>query len=269
MRSLLTIFATAGVLTTGGSVDSLRPDTLAAFNRYVQMTEARIQREISGASPFLWIDRQPPAERSKLGARLERGEIISARLETRDRNASIDARGALIHHWVGTIFLPGARLEQVRAVVQNYDQYPRWFGPLIQRAKVTSRSGQQFQVAMRTQMRKVLTVTVDADYAITYQSVSPTTLHVRSLASNIHLVDSPCAQNEQRTPAEQTFGFLWRLNTYCSFSETRAGTYEQCESVSLTRDIPFGFGTIVRPLVSGIPRETIEFTLSKVREQLR
>ena len=32
--------------------------TLAAFERYVSLTEARMAGEMSGASPFLWIDRQ-------------------------------------------------------------------------------------------------------------------------------------------------------------------------------------------------------------------
>jgi hypothetical protein len=119
---------------------------------------------------------------------------------------------------------------------------------------------------MRTEMRKVVTVTVDADYAIDYQTISDTAFHVRSIATSIHIVDSPGALSERRTPAEQTFGFLWRLNTYCSFREVPAGTIEQCESISLTRDVPFGLGPIVRSLVSGIPRETLEFTLGQVRK---
>ena len=35
--------------------------------------------------------------------------------------------------------------------------------------------------------------------------------------------------------------------------------------MSLTRDLPFGLGWIVRPFVTGVPRETLEFTLSSVR----
>jgi hypothetical protein len=266
-RTALTILATAGVLSAGEPpVDSLKTETLGAFEKYVRLTEARLQRELTGASPLLWIDRQPGAERTRLVARLERGEIVSTRLETRDQGKGIDARGGLIHHWIGTVFLPGTKLDQVRAVVQDYDRYPQWFGPLILRARITSRSGSNFTVAMRTEMRKMLTVTVDADYAITYQPVGSSGFHVRSLANNIHIVDSPGSASERRTPAEQTFGFLWRLNTYCSFSEMRSGTYEQCESISLTRDIPFGLGPIVRPLVSGIPRETLDFTLGQVRK---
>jgi len=38
----------------------LHPQAAAAFDRYVSLTEARLDRETSGTSPFLWIDQLPP-----------------------------------------------------------------------------------------------------------------------------------------------------------------------------------------------------------------
>jgi hypothetical protein len=268
LKILVAIAATSLLSMPAAVPGGLRPETLRAFERYVRLTEARMQQETTGASPLLWLDRQPAGDRAANVARLDRGEVISTRLETRDGGARINADGGLIHHWVGTVFLPGAKLDRVKGIVQNYARYPEWFSPLVRRATVTSRTGDHFRVAMRTEMRKVLTVTVDADYLIDYRPVGTHGLHVRSLATALHLVDSPGTADERRTPADQTFGFLWRLNTYCTFSEIPRGTYEQCESLSLTRDIPFGLGPVVRPLVSGIPRETLEFTLGQVRKQL-
>jgi len=262
----LVALTAATIVSVSAVPDNVRPEAARAFDRYVQLTEMRLEGEINGTSPLLWIDRQPAAVRSSLLTSLDRGEVVSARLQTRDGNKSINADGALIHHWVGTVLLPGVRLDRVRPVVQDYNRYAEWFGPLIQRARVMSRAGDHFQVAMRTEMRKILTVTVDADYSIDYRPIGTNALFVRSLAKAIHMVDSPGTASERRTPADQTFGFLWRLNTYCAFKEVAAGTYEQCESVSLTRDVPFGLGPIVRPLVSGIPRETLEFTLGQVRK---
>jgi hypothetical protein len=45
----------------------LKPATLAAFDKYVKLTEARMADEIHGTSPFLWIDRQPEADRNRYG----------------------------------------------------------------------------------------------------------------------------------------------------------------------------------------------------------
>ena len=43
----------------------------------------------------------------------------------------------------------------------------------------------------------------------------------------------------------------------------------QCESISLTRGIPFGFGLIVKPFVTSIPRETLAFALETTRNTLK
>jgi hypothetical protein len=266
---MLANVAAAGILAAGTPLDGeLQPATLAAFDRYVALTEARISKEVGGASPFLWINQQPEPRRSTLLAELNRGGIISEPLRTRDGKKEIDANGALIHHWVGTVLLPGVKLTRVRPFVENYERYPALFSPTIQRAKILNRSGDQFLVQMRTYMKKVVTVVIDADYRIDYRQVGSSRLHTKSVASNLFLVDSAGEPAEKRTPVAQTVGWLWRLNNYCSFEETSDGTIEQCESISLTRGYPFGTGWFIKPFVNSIPRETMEFTLGKVRSEV-
>ena len=63
-------------------------------------------------------------------------------------------------------------------------------------------------------------------------------------------------------------GYLWRLNSYWRFEERDGGVYLECESVSLTRDIPFGLGWAVGPFVTSLPRESLEFTLDTTRKTL-
>jgi len=41
--------------------------------------------------------------------------------------------------------------------------------------------------------------------------------------------------------------------------------YVQSEAASLTRDIPTGLGWLVSPFVTGIPKETLVFTLEATR----
>jgi hypothetical protein len=243
----------------------LKPATLAAFDRYVSLTEARMAGEMSGASPFLWIDRQvDPGRRAILG-RLKLGEVESARLETRDDKAKISAPDGLIHHWIGTVLIPGARLDRVMAFVKDYPRYPKHFAPMIQRARVIRQTGDHFDVTMRTWSKKGLTVVLDADYGVDYRALGPRSVVTKSVASNIQEVDDAGKPNETRTPAEKGKGYLWRLNTYCWFDERAEGVFEQCESISLTRDIPTGLGWLIRPFITGIPRDTLDFTLSRVR----
>jgi hypothetical protein len=42
----------------------------------------------------------------------------------------------------------------------------------------------------------------------------------------------------------------------------------QCEAISLTRDVPQGFGWAVKPFVEEIPRESLRFTLEATRTAL-
>jgi hypothetical protein len=61
---------------------------------------------------------------------------------------------------------------------------------------------------------------------------------------------------------------MWNLNTYWRFLERDGGTYIQCESLTLTRDVPFALAWIVRPIVTQMPKESLTFTLAKAREAL-
>jgi hypothetical protein len=42
----------------------------------------------------------------------------------------------------------------------------------------------------------------------------------------------------------------------------------ECESISLTRDIPFGLGWIVKPFVTSLPKDSLAFTLETTRKTL-
>lgn len=247
---------------------ALEPKTLAAFERYVTATEARMAAELDGRQPFLWVNRLPANVKADAMARLKRGEVIAERLETRDaKGRKVEADGGMIHHWIGTVLMPGVSLAKAQAVVQRYDQYPRILGPTVQRATILQRTGDEFLVQMRTSVKKVITVVMDADYRISYRTMGTSKVYTKSVAEKLFEVKSAGERDESRIPGDKSDGFLWRLNTYCSFEEIPAGTIEQCESMSLTRGIPFGLGFIVGPFVNSIPRETLEFTLSRVRDE--
>jgi hypothetical protein len=246
----------------------LKPATLAAFERYVQLTEARMAGEVAGTSPFLWIDRQADKDRTRLAVDLAAGHVVVDRLETRDHGEEVLVPDGLVHHWVGTVLLPGVPLARVIAFVRDYPGYPAAFSPMIRSARVIARSENHFDVAMRTETHKVVTVVIDADYAIDYQPVGLSRVWTKSVATNVMEVESAGAPSEHARPAEQGRGYLWRLNNYCSFETRPEGTYEQCESISLSRALPFGIGWMVAPFVTSVPREALEFTLGRVRSAL-
>jgi hypothetical protein len=246
----------------------LRPSTVAAYDRYAALTEARLVGERAGTAPFLWVDRQPPAARDRLMARLRAGEIIVESLETRDQTRAIDVPDGLLHHWIGTVWMPGVSLNRLVAFVQDYDRYPEFFAPMIVRSRVLSREGDRFVVSMRTSVKKVITVVMDGDYTIEYHRLGTNRHWTTNVVTNLHQVNDAGTAAERRVPGDQASGYLWRFRMYCAFEERPDGSIEQCESITLTRPIPFALGWLVRPFVTGIPRDTIAFTLGQVRGAL-
>ena len=263
VRTVAVMILALIVLTLPVGARELKPATLAAFEKYVKLTEARMAGEVKGDKPFLWVDRQ--AEAAQLYARLKRGEVLAHRLETREGSTEVKIDDGMIHHWVGTILMPGATLDKVMAFVKDYGNYSKYFAPTIVRSRVISQTPDRFEVSMRTATKKVITVVIDADYVIEYRPIGEDRVYTRSAAKNLFEVGEAGTPQERRTPAEQGRGYLWRLNNYCSFEQRPEGTYEQCESISLTTEVPWLLRFIVTPFVTSVPRETLEFTLGRVR----
>jgi hypothetical protein len=87
-------------------------------------------------------------------------------------------------------------------------------------------------------------------------------------STRIAEVEQAGTPRETEKPVDTGGGFMWRFNTYWRFLERDGGTYIQCESITLSRDIPYALRWIVGPFVTSIPRESLTGTLEKVRKTL-
>jgi len=239
----------------------LQPATVAAFERYIRLTEVRIDQELNGQRPFLWVDSLSADDRRDADARLARGEVVVTRMETRDASKSIGIPDGLCHHWLGTVFISGAGLDRVKALMQSYDQYQEIYRPAVRASRLVSRDGDHFRVYLQLFMNKVVSVVLNTEYDVRYLAKTPKQMQVRSATTRIAEVTDPDTARPQEKPVGHDNGFLWRFNNYCAIEERAGGTYVQCESLSLSRGIPTGLGWLVGPFVTSIPKDTLEFTL--------
>jgi hypothetical protein len=243
----------------------LKPEAVLAFERYVQLTEQRMQTELPPNGAFLRVDSLPEARRSETYTRLQRGEVIMGRLETRDSAGHIRTPSALIHHWVGTIFIPGASLQQVLTLVRDYDHDQEYYKPEVAKSTTLEHTGDDFKVYLRLTRKKIITVVFDTEHEVHYEQVDATRALSHSYSTRIVEVEHPGEPGESQMPLGQDHGFLWRLYSYWRFSETRQGVYVQCEAISLTRDVPTGLDWLIGPFIESIPKESLEFTLQSTR----
>jgi hypothetical protein len=243
----------------------LKPEAVRAFDRYVQLTERRMQTELQPGAAFLWVDSLPEARRNGVYAQLQHGEVVSARMETRDPSDHLRTPGALIHHWVGTVFLPGASVQQVLALLEDYDHHAMYFGPEVAKSKTLEHTGDDFKVYLRLTRKKIVTVVLDSEYEVHYEQLGAGRAQSRSYSTRIAEVEHAGDPREVQLKPGDDHGFLWRLHSYWRFFETGRGVYVQCEAVSLTRDIPTGLGWLIAPFIESIPKESLEFTLRSTR----
>jgi len=245
----------------------LKPETNAAFNRYVQVTEERMQNEVRAGS-FLWADGLAGGQRKEVYERLKRGEVVTQRLETLDGGAAIPVSGGLIHHWTGVVFIPGTSLAKTLKLLQAYDEHARIYAPRVVRSKLLEHSGDDFKFSLRLQETNVVTVILDTRYDVHYVRMDAARASSNSYSTRMAEVENAGQADEREKPVGRDDGYLWRLNSYWRFWERDGGVYVQLEAISLTRDIPEGLGWLVRPFVTTIPKESLVFTLSRTREAL-
>lgn len=244
----------------------LEPQTLDAFNRYVQATEARIDKELTRPGAFLYIEGLAEPKRTETLASIRSGNIFMAPLQTQDASGSaIEAPDGLIHHWIGAVFIPGATLRQILDLVQDYDHHQDVYKPEVVRSKLIHHEGNNYQIYYRLVKKKIITITLNTNHDVQYFPVDVTHCRSRSVATRIAEVVDAGQPDEHEKPIGHDGGFLWRLNSYWRFEEKDQGVYVEVESISLTRDIPTGFGWMIRPFVTSIPRESLFMTLDSMR----
>jgi len=246
----------------------LRPATIEAFERYVQLTEARNDEELRLGAPFLYVDALPEGERAAAFAALHRGGVKLERRETREDEHAIACPGGMIHHWEGVAFVPGATLGETLALLQDYDHHVKYYTPDVERSKIERHDGDDFRVFLRFRRHKVITVVLDTEHEVRYTRDSATRAHSRSSGVRIAEVENAGRPNEREKSPGEDGGFLWRMETWWRMEERDGGVYVQSEVVSLTRDIPTGLAWLIGPFVTSIPRESLTFTLVATRNAI-
>lgn len=268
-RRLMAVFLAAILLfVLPLNAADLQAQAAQNYARYIALTQAQVDAELAQSGSCLWVERLPESRRTEALAQLRSGGVVIEKLETLDDGKPIAVPGGLIHHWIGTAFVPGATLAQTLAFMQDYDHKVEYFKPDIVRSKILKHEGDDYFVLLRFYQKKIITTVIDTDQEVHYHVVDKTHAWSRSSATRVQEVDNPGKSDERLEPEGHDRGFVWKLNTFWRFEEKDGGTYLECQAISLSRDIPTGLGWMVGSFVSSVPRESLTFTLTTARAAL-
>ena len=235
---------------------------VSTFNSYVGVVEGRLAEQHRSGNGFL----EGEAGSAEGRARLRAGEVM---VEQVTPPAGAELPGALLHHWRGTAFAPGAKAADFERMLRDFDGYAQTFAPQVMRAGTMAQDGDHVQGWMRVRERHVITVVLDSTYDVRFGRLDTQHGFSASRSTKIAEIDGAGTASERALGPREEHGFLWRMNTYWSWEERDGGLYVQIESVTLTRGIPVGLGWAVRPFVESIPRESLEFTLKAARSRVQ
>jgi hypothetical protein len=256
IRTVAAVFLCAA----GSFAADLQPAMVRAFDRYTRDAESRIDERVRGERGFLWSDES--AERLKS---VQGGDIA---VEPLAGNGDLETADALVHDWMGAVFVRGVTLPQTLASVQDYGRNKETHKPEVLDSKVLEHRDNEFRVFLRLMKKKVITVVLNTEHDIRYFPMDAARCHSRSYSTRISEVDNPGKPNERELPVGKDHGYLWRLNSYWRFEERDGGVYIECQAISLTRDVPMGLGWLIEPIIRTLPRESLVNTLVATRKAI-
>jgi hypothetical protein len=236
--------------------NDLKPETLAAFNRYAAATEAQEEND-SKLGHFLIVDRLPDLPRRNAYDQLHRGQPYIEEVHTEENHHPIPIPNGLIHHWAGVIFIPNGTLAETVAVLQDYDNHEKLYKPQVRQAKLIERKGNESRIFEQFYSKSIVTVILNVYLDVVETPMGSTRTQSVSHSTRIaEVVDIGSPSEHERTDGKD-HGYMWRLNSYWRVEEKDGGVYVQTESITLSRTVPMMLAWIINPLTKSIPRDVI------------
>jgi hypothetical protein len=181
-------------------------------------------------------------------------------------NGETQVKSALIHDWLGAIFIPSTTMSKVIAILQDYPRHSEVYAPDIRDSRVRSHSGDQFNVYVRIVKSKLLiTDVLNTEQDIHFTRLDAHHEYCRAYSTRIAEVSNAGTAEEHELPVGNDRGMLWRLYGYWYLEERDGGVYAEYESITLSRSIPFGMGAVLGPILHNVPAESLRSSLEKTR----
>ena len=255
--SLLMIFGPALY-----SAAELHPETLAAWNHYIEQAKSQMTSRLDPGSHFLWLD-----EVSARACRVRSGEILVAPVNGCGRT---EVPNGLIHDWIGAAFFPDTTVEKVFSTVGDYGCYKEFYAPTVIDARLLARDGRESSFSMRW-LKKALfkTIVMEGDYKACYIRRNEKSRYGFVWSTRIQEVVNNGHMSELKLAPERGSGFIWRLFSISRFEERDGGVYVELEAMALSRCVPAGLGWLVNPVVHRLSQSALITSLGQTREAVK
>ena len=227
---------------------------LQSWDRYVASLEKARTADLTRGVPSWATDNDPSGQR--ILEALGRGELDISRRDL--RNVAVD--DATLEHWQGSVLLKGVSIEKIVDRLRHPERFPQPRDVLSLKVSNWSEAGHDLFLRLTRSM--LITATYDTSYRVQHEVHGPTRIDSTAIATRIEEIADPGTPNEKRVAADQSRGFLWRMQSRWRFSVVPQGVVVTCESITLSRPVPLGLGLVSRPIVTRVARESMTTAIS-------
>jgi hypothetical protein len=240
---------------------TLKPETSAAWDHYLASVQQDQQTRVSPGEHFLRVFDDP-----KRLAAVQRGEIVAMPAPGPSPRR---VPGGLIHHWVGAMFLPGVKLDDVLDVSSDIAHYKVIFKPYVVDSKLTERHGDSDRFTIRLMNQALfLKLALDADYVSKSCRPSDQRYYSMSRTEHVQEIEKYEQPDEHRNTEGEGLGYIWKMFGISRMEERDGGTYAELEEIVLSRDIPVALRFAVDPVVRRVSRNSLLVTLEQTRKEV-
>jgi hypothetical protein len=247
---------------TSANAAKLNSETVAAWDDYLQTVNASLQRRVGPGGSFLWT-----FENSERLAKVLSGEIVVAPAPGENPKR---VPGGLIHHWMGAVFLPHLRLDDVIEVTRDYGHFKEYYRPSVIESKVIARDGAVDKFSMQLMNKAFfLKTALDTDYQATNRRLDDRRYYSIARTTRVQEIVE-CGQDDQRRiPEGEGSGYIWKLYSVARFAERDGGVYVELEAIALSRQIPAAVRLFADPIVRRVSRNSLLTSLQQTDEAVR
>jgi hypothetical protein len=253
------------------------------YENYVKRLEGAMASRLA-AGELSWV---PEPARKEAEAQLQSGRQVRWNVSDLNLNQRIAGWNGTIVNWVGATRIRGARLEDLRAVLQDFGHCGSIYNPLLYdcRAKPLDASGSSFEVTYGFQNVYRAASVFSQHYSFEVKSRTDYSdavsngnraLMVYSRSTQIRESDSGVPGRNDLLEPYHDHGIMWALNTYWRARQAGPDLYVEFEFVTMARSvqefvckigiIPIPKAAVAR-VIDTLPPESMELMLAATKAE--
>ena len=235
----------------------LHSETVRAWERYVRITEARIERDLKVVEKRLVLEA------------ISSNNVVVWSLETVDgAGKKIPVPKGRIHHWRGAVLIPKVMIEPALQVIRNPLNWADYYKGVLESGLVERNEDFELIYLKLRRSQGMVEAAYNTENRVQHQWHGETFASSTSIATRIAEIVDLGKDTEHEKPEGNDRGFLWRLNVYWKYRQVEEGLLVECETLTLSRDVPLLLRFFVSPLIARTARNSMAKTLESLRNQV-